>query len=92
MFYKNYKKRSIEISLKDIKIYYGKDMRQFNKKIVNNDIETKYKEIFAEMKKVFNEIIVEKSEYEKMIDITKFLCIYPYAKVSIRKEVQNGKK
>ena len=92
MFYKNYKKRSIEISLKDVKIYYGKDMRQFNKKIVNNDIETKYKEIFAEMKKGFNEIIVEKSEYEKMIDITKFLCIYPYAKVSIRKEVQNGKK
>ena len=44
------------------------------------------------MKKGFDEIVVNKSDYETMIDITKFLCIYPYAKVSVRKEVQDGKK
>ena len=44
------------------------------------------------MKKGFDEIVVNKSDYENMIDITKFLCIYPYAKVSVRKEVQDGKK
>ena len=92
MYYKNFKERSINISLKNDVIYYGKDMRLFNKKIVNDNIETPYKEIFKEMKQGFNEIIVDESDYEKMIDVTKFLCIYPTAKVSIRKEVQNGKK
>ena len=67
-------------------------MRVFNKKVVNNTIEKQYKELFNEMKKGFDEIVVNKSDYENMIDITKFLCIYPYAKVSVRKEVQDGKK
>ena len=92
MYYKNYKKRSISFSPKEDIIYYGKDMRVFNKKVVNNTIEKQYKELFNEMKKGFDEIVVNKSDYENMIDITKFLCIYPYAKVSVRKEVQDGKK
>ncbi|MBD9114913.1 hypothetical protein EGP95_03925 [bacterium] len=91
-YYKNYKKRSISFSPKEDIIYYGKDMRVFNKKVVNNTIEKQYKELFNEMKKGFDEIVVNKSDYENMIDITKFLCIYPYAKVSVRKEVQDGKK
>ena len=91
-YYKNYKKRSISFSPKEDIIYYGKDMRVFNKKVVNNTIEKQYKELFNEMKKGFDEIVVNKSDYENMIDITKFLCIYPYAKVSVRKDVQDGKK
>lgn len=92
MYYKNYKKRSIDFSLKENIVYYGKDMRLFNKKVINNTIEKQYKELFNEMKKGFDEIIVNKSDYETMINITKFLCIYPYAKVIVGKEVKNGEK
>lgn len=87
LFYKNYKRRSIYVKLdKDDIIYYGKDMRLFNKKIVNNSIEDLYSNIMFEMQEGFDEIIIDdKKDYDKVIDITKFLCIYPYVKISIKK-------
>lgn len=91
-YYKNHKKRTINLSINNDIIYYGKDMRLFNKKIINNNIEKLYINLFNEMKIGFDEIIVKEEDYEKTVNITKFLCIYPYAKVSTRKEVQNGKE
>lgn len=84
-FYKNNTKRSITLDLDNTKIYYGKDMRVFNKKINDNTIDKFYIETFKEMEIGFNEIIVKnKKEQEMVIDLTKFLCIYPYVKVTIK--------
>lgn len=88
LFYKNYKKRSINVTLnKDDIIYYGKDMRLFNKKIVNNNIEDLYKNIMTEMQEGFDEIIVNNSDdYDKVVDITKFLCVFPYVKITVKEK------
>ena len=60
-------------------------MRVFNKKINDNTIDKFYIETFKEMEIGFNEIIVKnKKEQEMVIDLTKFLCIYPYVKVTIK--------
>lgn len=86
-FYKNNKTRKINIDSinSDIPIYNGKDMRIFNKKIYNNTIEPLYKTLFSEMEIGFNEIVVNnKNDYKKLVDITKFLCIYPYVKITIK--------
>lgn len=87
-FYQNSNiKRKIKINLnKNTPIYLGKDMRVFNKKILNNELDEFYINLMKEMQKGFDEIIV-KDEKEKniMLDITNFLCIYPYVKVTIKK-------
>lgn len=84
-FYKNNTKRSIELNSNKQKIYYGKDMRIFNKKLKDNTIEEFYLNIFKEMKQGFNEVIIEKEEiYDDVVDLLKFLCIYPYVNIKIK--------
>ncbi len=87
-FYKNYKERKIVINKigKDEFIYKGADMRRFNKEMINNKLSETYKYILKEMNKGFNEIEVPKEYYDKVIDITKFMSIYPHVKVSIKGE------
>lgn len=83
-FYKNINDRTINFD----KIYNGKDpvyvgnnLRKFNKELVNNKLPKLYKDIFKEMRLGFNEIVVSKKNEEKALNLTKFLCIYPFAKV-----------
>lgn len=84
-FYKNNTKRSIELNSTKQKIYYGKDMRIFNKKLKDNTIEEFYLNIFKEMKQGFNEVIIEKEQiYNDVVDLLKFLCIYPYVNIKIK--------
>lgn len=85
-FYKNYQVRKIFISkIKDEEIYYGKDMRIFNILIKDSTISDFYITIFEEMKKGFNEIVVnDEKDVEKMIIMTKFLCIDPYVKITVK--------
>lgn len=85
-FYKINKHRTINIDMNDLKnLYYGKDMRVFNKKIRENTIESFYKNILKEMTRGFDEIVVDnKKQYEQAIALTKFLCIYPYVKITIK--------
>lgn len=85
LYYKNYQIRKIYLSnCLDNIIYYGKDMRLFNKKLVNNNIEEIYLKIMKEMQEGFDEIIISnKNDYDDVINMLKFLCIYPYVKVTI---------
>ena len=87
-YYKNKSQRTISIDCisNDEIIYKGKDMRLFNKNLVNNNLSPLYNYVLSEMKNGFDEIIV-KDELDKIkvIDIIKFLCIYPEVKVSVRK-------
>lgn len=85
-FYKNINSnKSIVLNhnfLNKIEVYYGKDMRIFNKLIVSNKISDEYRYILNEMKKGFNTIYIEKDEdYEKIYDICRFLCIENYVKI-----------
>jgi glycosyltransferase involved in cell wall biosynthesis len=85
-FYENATKRKIYINeIKDNEhIYKGKDMRLFNKNLLNNNLSNLYNNLIKEMENGFDEIIVNSEENKiKMIDITKFLCIYPYVKVIV---------
>ena len=92
-YYKNYNNRSIYIDKinHDEVIYKGKDIRTFNKNLLNNKLTKLYIDIITEMKYGFNEIIVDNEEDKyKIINITKFLCIYPYVKVSVKSNEEKG--
>lgn len=92
LFYKNIKKRAISINFNNIsKIFYGKDMRLFNKALLNNNFEDEYLKIFSEMQEGFDEIVIsDQKQYNQALNLTKFLCIYPYVKIVVRGE-KNGK-
>lgn len=86
-FYKKENKRAIYIESisKQEHIYKGKDMRLFNKNLLNDSLSETYKLLLDEMKYGFNEIVVsDLKDKEKLIDIAKFLCIYPYVKISVK--------
>lgn len=74
-FYKNKQERTITIKINEKGIYYGSDMRTFNKKMLNNSLDKMYYKIFEEMKKGFNKIKVNTKDYNNAIILTKFLGI-----------------
>ena len=59
-------------------------MRIFNKKIINNELSDFYKKILDEMNKGFKTIITNKKNYNKVVLISKFLCIYPFIDIEIK--------
>ena len=77
-FYTKKTKRSIVIENipDDIPLYYGKDVRNFNKKLLNNTIDKFYLNFMNEMKNGFEKVIVSnKNNYDKMKIIARFMCI-----------------
>lgn len=77
-YYSNNNNRSIKIreKIKEEDVYYGKDMRAFNKKISDGTISPFYKGMFFEMSQGFEKIIVgNKEELEKLKVILTFLNI-----------------
>ena len=86
------KHRKIHLNYnKNTFLYYGKDMRLFNRKINNGNIESVYKEVMLEMEKGFDEIVIKSDiKYEDIVNITKFLCIYPYVKITVLDEKRKG--
>lgn len=86
-FYKNKNKREINIdsNLLNCQIYKGKDMRIFNKKLLENSLEEIYLYMMNEMKIGFSTIVVSNEEdYIRITSICKFLCIYPFVEIVIR--------
>lgn len=86
-FYKNPSNRTINLSnLKNEEIYLGKDIRTFTNKLFNNELSSFYYNLFNEMQKGFNCIEVDNDD-EKVsaINLAKFLCIYPYVKITVKK-------
>ena len=90
-FYKTNAKRTIKLPEvnKDVKVYKGKDMRIFNKKLLENNLPNIYTYILDEMSKGFDTIVVKNDiEFEVAQDLTKFLCIYPYITI-VKNEIKN---
>lgn len=85
-FYKNSKNKKITFDKldNDLFIYYGKDMRRFNKKLSDGSLEKFYVDFMKKMNEGFDEIIVDASDYDKMCDICKFMCIYNFVKIKKR--------
>ncbi|MEG2908333.1 MAG: glycosyltransferase family 2 protein [Erysipelotrichaceae bacterium] len=86
-FYKNKKERTLLIDKipSNLMIYYGKDVRNFNRKLMNNTLEKFYVDILNEMNYGFNKILVKDIEDKmKIYNILKFLCIEN--EVSIKEE------
>lgn len=87
-FFESSNKRTIKIKEidKNLPIYFGKDMRIFNKKIEQNKLEEFYINFMKEMKKGFSKIEVKnKKDKEKIENIAKFLCIHKYIEIIIKK-------
>lgn len=80
-FYSINSDRVIKIDSVTDDVYMGKDVRIFNKKLVNNELDETYVEILKEMSNGFGKIIVSKGNREKIENICKFLCIYPKIEV-----------
>jgi len=83
-FYKKDTKRSV--NFKEIyngeMIYEGNQMRRFNNELIKNELPSLYINIMNEMEKGFNEIIVDNDlDYDKALNLTKFMCIYPYVNI-----------
>lgn len=77
-FYKNKKKRVLDMSCfpKDLKIYCGKDMRAFNKKLLSQSLEEEYMWFMQQMCQGFDRVTnYEQLGEEKMKKILQFFCI-----------------
>lgn len=88
-FYKQDKNRTIDFDKlyngKD-PIYLGNNFRMFNKQLIAGNLPKLYNDIFKEMKKGFNQIMVTEENKEKALNLTKFLCIYPFVKIIVKGE------
>lgn len=83
-FYKSDVKREIKLPTinKEDRIYKGKDMRLFNKSLLNGDLPPIYEYMFIEMSKGFDTIVVKDDEELKIAeDLAKFLCIYSHINI-----------
>ena len=59
-----------------MKVYYGKDVRLFNRNLLQHNLEPFYMSFMDEMRKGFRRVIVQdEMDAEKMKAILKFLCI-----------------
>jgi len=90
-FYKNYHPRTIILEqVKDSEVYFGKDIRNFSKKMFDSKLSKLYYKLFEEMNIGFNKIIVsDEQSKNNIINIIKFLNIYPYVTVECSKDKQN---
>jgi len=90
-FYKNYHPRTIIFdNIEEEDVYFGKDIRSFSNKLFNNKLSELYYNLFKEMEKGFNRIIVKnKKSKENMTNIIKFLNIYPYVTIESLDEKQS---
>lgn len=83
-FYQNKRERTVKLDLADSCIYYGKDMRLFNKKMVDKKLDKLYVNVFKEMSKGFNRIEVSGEDYIKANDLIRFLGINNDVEIIIR--------
>ena len=77
-FYKHQSKRSILIDNipTEVPVYWGKDVRKFNKDLLNHTLHKFYLNFMNEMNNGFDKIIVtSEQDYDKIKVIINFMCI-----------------
>lgn len=84
-FFEN-KQSKRQIILKKINnqdLFYGSDIRKFNKLMLENKLPSIYYELFSQMQKGFNEVVTNQESYENLKVILKFLDIENYVNIII---------
>lgn len=72
--------------IKKIDLYYGKDMRIFNKLLIKNNLSEEYTFLLNSLKKGIATIYIEdNNDYEKIYNICKFLCVNNFVKIKTKK-------
>ncbi len=77
-FYKKNSERILKLPElpDDLKIYYGKDIRLFNKKLLNKELDKFYYDFMKEMEQGFSCIeLNDRKDFERVKNILKFFCI-----------------
>lgn len=87
-FYKNKQHRSITLpDVKESEVFLGSDLRAFTKQLFAGQLPKIYYRLFDEMQCGFDEIIINNDDQlERYQNISRFLCIYPDIKITIKKE------
>lgn len=69
-------------------VYQGKDNAKFNNALLADDLNEIYLRMFDEMEQGFSKVIVKnEKEKEKIENILRFLCVYPFVEVKIKEGV-----
>lgn len=69
-------------------VYQGKDNAKFNNALLADDLNEIYLRMFDEMEQGFSKVIVKnEKENEKIENILRFLCVYPFVEVKIKEGV-----
>ena len=77
--------RTLQLTIpEDLPIYKGADMRLFNQKMIDGQLETFYIELFEEMQQGFTKIQVTKENRKQWETICHFLNIEPYVELEMR--------
>ncbi|SPC39307.1 O-antigen ligase family protein [Latilactobacillus fuchuensis] len=77
--------RTLQLTIpEDLPIYKGADMRPFNQKMIDGQLETFYIELFEEMQQGFTKIQVTKENRKQWETICHFLNIEPYVELEMR--------
>lgn len=84
-FYKKESQRVVHMNVPEgLRVYYGKDVRSFNKKMIDNTLESFYSNFMDEMKMGFLAVVVDNDkDVDTMKNILKFFCI---SHVDVRRE------
>ena len=83
-FFKNKKVKTIELkNINSKDVFFGSDVRLFNKLMLNKKLPKIYYNLFNYMNEGFDKIITDKKSYDNLINILKFLDIYDYVKIEI---------
>lgn len=84
-FYKNRTKRQITVSIpKNEFIYLGCDIRRFNKELLADKLSEFYQNFLSEMRQGFSEIACTSADFEKVTQLSKFLCIDGFVKIKVK--------
>lgn len=77
--------RTLQLTIpEDLPIYKGADMRPFNQKMIDGQLEIFYIELFEEMQQGFTKIQVTKENRKQWETICHFLNIEPYVELEMR--------
>ena len=83
-FYQTESEREIILDIPaDVPVYTGANMRLFNKKLLNNDLDIFYKKMFEEMQSGFSKVIIKKSQFQDIRKVLIFLNIEPYVDIIV---------
>lgn len=83
-FFEASNNRCIELKIpEDFKVYDGSDIREFNKKLHENELHELYYQLFKEMKIGFNCVQIKSTDLSDVQRLLEFLMIKEYVRIEV---------